>query len=423
MATEEKINADVIIIGAGIAGLSLALRALQHGLNSVVLDDSRRGATYSATGIIAPRLDYMLKDIDLVSISDRQCELYKFMFPRIVMPQRFLIPINPDQKHIFSHFDSLLRKYDKITPKRETNLPSSSRISQSELERREPKIRRGIFEGAFCLWEFKIDPTELLCEVERLNKKMGSSYTRIRIDRKTLEFKLKNKRIAEIKATTFGGVSLKIEGGTNPLVVVNASGPWIQDVTAPLGINLNIELRLGIQMSVLGYYFQSGIITFDKKGGYCICLPKGNYIQAGPTNTLYTGHPDNSYESRDGFDSLVNNFRSILDPNVPVGECRFLKSGLRVKPNFGDTNRPIIWSHKSSGFENFYTLFPGKMSLGLLAADEMLGVVAKDGWHNLNIAPDIKCTLDGNEVMRNRLFLKAERIKSLAKVGKAIFLS
>ena len=63
------------------------------------------------------------------------------------------------------------------------------------------------------------------------------------------------------------------------------------------------------------------------------------------------------------------------------------------------------------------------MSLGLLAADETLKVIAKDGWHKLNIASNSKYALDGNKVFKNRIFLARERIKSLARVGKAMFLN
>ena len=416
----EKIKADLVIIGAGIAGLSLAFRAWQQGLRAVTFDDGRNGATNSATGMIAPRLDYMLKDIELVGESDRQCRQFKNIFTDLITPTKFLIPLGPNLRYGSGPFKYLLETYDRITPNRRIYVPPCSYLSAADLEREEPNIRKAHFDGAFCLLELTTDPHKLLAQLDRFNRIFDPHYRRIRIDKRGLEFKTEGSEITEIKAISLDNNPTTVSGKNKGLIVINASGPWISETAALFGSRLNIELRLGIQISVSGRPFKSGIILLEKNNVF-FCLPKNEYTQFGPTNTLFTGHPDDVFAARDGLAELKNSFRNFLDSGIQAGECRFLKAGLRVRPNFGDTNRPIIWSHKSDGLDNFYTLFPGKMSLGLLAADEMLGVISRDGWHKFqNQSSQSKYSLDGNKESRNKLFLKKENLRSLAKVGLSV---
>lgn len=420
---EEITNADLCIIGAGIAGLSLAFEAMRQGLQTVIIDDGRQGATHAATGLLAPRPDYMLRDIELVQVSDRECLRWANLFPKLVSPKRFLIPIYPNHRRRFGYIESFLKKYDRVTPsKRSLNILSSSRISQAELEILEPNIRKNYFDGALSLWELTADPDELLRRLDESNRN-SPLYSHFVVNAESLRFQPVGSAIYKVTAITLSGQNIAIQGGDNFMSVVNAAGPWIQDIVAPLGINLNIVLRLGIQMAVSGHFFQSAIIPLNKVSKGCICLPRKNFLQVGPTNTLFTGHPDNITIPPKEMGRLLSTLKSLLDPDIRIGKYDFLKAGLRVKPRYGDTNRPIIWSHSKDGFENLYTLFPGKMSLGLLAADEMLATLATDGWVRSNSNSVPKHALDGNREFLNWLFLNKERVRSLVEIGTSIFLS
>ncbi|OGN01417.1 MAG: hypothetical protein A2651_03965 [Candidatus Yanofskybacteria bacterium RIFCSPHIGHO2_01_FULL_42_12] len=51
----------------------------------------------------------------------------------------------------------------------------------------------------------------------------------------------------------------------------------------------------------------------------------------------------------------------------------------------------------------------------------MLGVISRDGWHKFqNQSSQSKYSLDGNKESRNKLFLKKENLRSLAKVGLSV---
>ena len=150
------------------------------------------------------------------------------------------------------------------------------------------------------------------------------------------------------------------------MLVVKAAGSWIPDIWKFFGISLPMELKIGVQAQVPGWYFQSGIITFGPDKKYVVCLQKNGYVQVGPTN------------GTDDIEYLHSVFAGLIEDPVP--EASFLKSGYRVKPFAVDTQRPVIWSHCNSGFSNLYSVHPGKMVLALLAADELLVKAKKDGW-------------------------------------------
>ena len=423
----EQMKADMVIIGAGIAGTSLAFTAAKRlGSRVVLLDDGRQGTTHSATGLVAPRVDYMLRDIDLVRFSDTQCAVWKMMFPHLVVPTRFLIPIDPQSRWRYKAMESLLKIYDKLTPQRGHTLLPSGRISRSELKEKEPNLRNDYFDGALSLWEFMVNPGKLLRELDAMGQEL-TGYRKIIIKPGGLKMRREGKNIREIRVETRDNQTLKIGNVNKPIIIVNAAGPWIQDVVASFGINLGVKFFLGIQAAVPGHFFNSGVITFDKNGKYCICLPCGTYTQVGPTNTMFAGHPDDVEISSGDIDYLVNIFKYLLKRGISAEGGGFLKAGLRVKPAFGDTNRPVIWSHAKDGVNKLYTLFPGKMSLGLCAATEMMAVLETDGWFWPK-KPDSRprhgrsqFALDGDSGRINTIFLEKERVKSLIEIGNLWF--
>ncbi len=362
------IQTDVAIIGDGIAALALAYIAGQNGLSSVILGKGIPGATNAATGFLAPRPDYILHDRELVKETAYQCCRWnQTFFPQIIKPKLFLIPLGPELPESADKFEALLDFYDRETKIRLGQLPGNYfKINQTVLERMEPNLKKNHFDGALALWELVVDPSTLLKNLYEItlntNKILVSNIS---------GYSVKNNRIQEVFAEYGNKNSLRVHNPKGTLLVVNAAGPWIPDIWKFFGISLPMELKIGVQVQVPGWYFQSGIITFGPDRKYVVCLQKNGYVQVGPTN----GTDDVGY--------LQSVFANLIEG--PASEASFLKSGHRLKPFVADTQRPVIWSHKNCGFDNLYSLHPGKMVLALLAADELLAKIEKDGWIHRNI--------------------------------------
>jgi glycine oxidase len=68
---------DVLVAGAGVAGLSVAWRAAQRGLSVTVVDEAPgTGASYAAAGMLAPVAEATYGEEALVALSRASLELY-----------------------------------------------------------------------------------------------------------------------------------------------------------------------------------------------------------------------------------------------------------------------------------------------------------------------------------------------------------
>ena len=410
----KKLQTDLVIIGDGVAALALAYLAAQREIRTVILGKGLPGTTHSATGLIAPRPDYLISDEELVQRTAFECSRWvKLFYPQILKPQRFLIPIGPELPYSVRTFRSLLKRYDEIAKIRLTGLGNHFIISQTHLEKMEPNFRKNNINGAIAFGEWTVDPAVLL-------KKLGwetSIYTdfvkRFKIN-DFKEFKIHGGLIEEVIALdATGNMVIKISNDRGPLVVVNATGPWIKDVCARLGICIDYQLKTGVQLEIPGWYFQSGVVTFGSDGKYLVCLQKKGVLQVGPTNSDLSGHPDSFTPSDKETEYLTTALRNILeDKRLPPHS--FLKHGFRVKATAVDTNRPVIWNHSKAGLSNMYSLHPGKISLALLAGDEMLDKVISDGWlAKPRIFMGNPICLDGCQKFRNEIKLLFLKIQSL----------
>lgn len=385
-----KTHIDLVIIGDGIAGLSLAYMAARNNLNCIILGKNLPGASYAATGFLAPRPDYILHDLELVRRTAYECGRWRGIFdPQIVKPNLFLMPIGPELPKSVGKLEALLDFYDKETGARLSQLPSGYfKVNQVDLEKMEPNLKRNHFNGALALWEFVVDGDILIKKMHDVI--LAANVTKIDI-KKILDYETEGNQIKKLVLIDTRDHIVCLCNDLKPFVVVNAAGPWIPAIWKTFGIHLPLKLNIGVQAQISGQYFRSGIITFGSDKKYIVCMQKNGYVQIGPTN----GTEDMS--------CLNSAFANIIEGQAP--KASFLKSGYRVKPFFSDTQRPVIWNHKNHGFNNLYSIHPGKMVLALMAADELLARARKDGWLGSRIPiPDkMMYALQGTAPCRSNL--------------------
>lgn len=414
--TNINLQANLVIIGDGIASLSLAFLAVQRDLKVIILGKNFKGTTHNATGWIAPRPDYLLADEELVRRTAFECSRWiKIFYPQIMEAKLNLIPIGPETPHSSSSFHALFSRYDEVAKARFENYEKHFFVNPTILEKMEPNLRRKNIEGAIAIREWTVNPTILM---KKLNQKI-SVYTSLvkRLEIEDIEsVKIKNGTIEEISVRRMMDM-VKISNDRGPLLVVNATGPWMKDVCARLGILIDYQLRVGVQMEVPGYFFQNNIITFGNDGKYIACLQKKSVLQVGPTNSDFSDHPDNFTPSNNEIEYLTTTLQNILEDKL-VPSYKFLKHGFRVKPTLIGTNRPVIWNHGKDGLHNLYSLHPGKMALALLAGDEILDRATLDGWLSKpKIVSAKRLHLDGNRKIFNEIKLFFLKITSFLKLG------
>ena len=142
------IKAKLVIIGDGIAGLSLAYIAAQRGIRAAVLGKNLKGTTHSATGLIAPRPDYLLSDSELVRQTSVECLRFAKTFgPEVLKRRQFLIPTYSGFPVNTGNLNVLLSLYDEVARSRFDNFERHDFISSSVLEKMEPNLRKNRFGG------------------------------------------------------------------------------------------------------------------------------------------------------------------------------------------------------------------------------------------------------------------------------------
>ncbi len=412
----EKLQTDIVIIGDGVASLALAYLAAQRDIRTVILGKNFKGTTYSATGWIAPRPDYLLADEELVRRTSYECSRWlKIFHPQILKGMLNLIPIGPETPYGLTAFHALFSRYDELARIRSGDFEKHFFINREVLEKMEPNLRKKNITGALAVREWTVDPAVLMTELER----EALFYTGIvrRVEIEDIEsVKICNGVIEEVsvlKATS----CVRVSNDRGPLLVVNATGPWMKDVCARLGVLINYQLRAGVQMEIPGYFFRNNIITFGSDGKYIACLQKKDVLQVGPTNSDFSDHPDDFSPSGEDIGYLRKTLANILeDDRIPKPAA--IRWGFRVKPTAIDTNRPIIWNHGNAGLANLYSLHPGKMALALLAGDEMLDRAIADGWlRKYRVFTDKPIYLDGNRKIFNEVKLFLLKMRSLIRLG------
>lgn len=426
-------SAKLIIIGGGIAGYSLAYEAAKLEIESIVLDNGQPGTTHAATGILDARADHLLRDVESVEQTAREVVEWQNCFPHppyMIKPKHFLLPIGPLTPHGRLSFDILFGLYEKVAHLRSGQLPNKHRIlPPSLIEQMEPNLKKNYFKSAISFWLWTADPDAMLMKV-RNEAVMFSSFARILPINKIIGFKTNNSYIQEVIVEDRWGKHIKIKN-SGPLVVVNATGPWIGETLKDLNIKFPIELKLGIQAKFPGYYFQSdsGLITFGRDGKYVICLQEKGYLQVGPTNSSFRGRlPVKLGTASHDLGYLEETLADILEEGCPVSTLELLKYGWRVKPKYIiDTDRPIIWHHNKDGITNLYTAVPGKMVLGLLMARGLLSKLVSDGWiqGSTHIYSGKTLSLDGKKPFHNQiklawLYIKVHLVLATYFIKKAL---
>ncbi len=421
-------KAQIVIIGGGIGGLGLAAEAVKRGVKALVLDKGLNSTTSAATGILDARPDHLLKDAESVKTTAGEVIKWRellWLFPDLIKPAMFHLLLNDSAPYGAAKFQVLLDYYDKIARQRSWGLPEKSvEISIRELEQFEPNLRKNYFRRAFRFWLWTVNADELMRSLIEQFSMTNCGDFNIEYINKIVGYELQGRIINKIVVEKKNGEILKISNSLRPIIVVNSTGPWLNEPLIQLGIKIPIDLNLGIQAKISGNYFKSGLIFFANNKKYLISRPMGDYTQVGPTNIPFDGLPRIIADSEvdNGLNFIGNSFNDILAPDINPAESVALKYGWRVRSRgLLETDRPIIWRHNDDGIDNLYSLLPGKMVLGLLAGRELLDRAITDGLldsKNVMYLNSIRpLSLDGSRKSKSNFLLLSSRLKSFCTLG------
>ena len=414
------LRTKLVIIGGGAGGLSLAYEAAIRGIDLVLLDNGRPGTTHAATGILDARPDHLLKDSYSVEVTAGEVRRWLGIFkgwPNLITPKLFHLLIDESTSYNKNKFEVLFDHYHNVGLERDFGLPWCwQNINIKDLEKSEPNLSYSQFKAAIAFWLWTAQPSELMAALRALIACNASAKV-VQIG-KLQSYYVSGRYIKEVVVITKRGVTIQIQGFNKPLVVVNCAGPAINSSLGQLGINIPVDLRLGVQAQSSGKYFNSNLLSYGSSG-YTIFIQNEDYVQIGPTNEPFGNMPRalDSFEAMPSVMHLSDRFRQILKPDCASRPVSLLKYGWRVRPvGLMDTDRPIIWHHEKESIDNLYSLLPGKMVLGLLAGRELLNRASNRGLIDLNNIPTPDLSLDGHSLLNN-VRLASARTSSLCSLG------
>lgn len=427
----KKISAQLVIIGGGIGGLGLAAEALKRGVKVLVLDKGLNNTTSAATGIFDARPDHLLKDAESVQATASEVTKWRellWLYPDLIKPAVFHLLLDNFAPYEAAWFKSLLDYYDEAARQRSWGLPEKSiEISIKELEQSEPNLRKKHFRRAFRFWLWTVNANELIRSLIEQSRITNGDNFSIEYISEIVDYELRSRIINEVVVKTKNNEIIKISNNLRPIIVVNSTGPWLNEPLIQMGIKIPIDLYLGIQAKISGYYFKSGLIFFGENKKYLISQQMSDYVQVGPTNTNFGSSPRviSEPEAQCALKFLGKSFNNIIDSSANPANPVLLKYGWRVRPKgLLETDRPIIWRHDDGGIDNLYSLLPGKITLGLLTGRELLDRAVADG---LLSSKNIKClnstkllSLNGSRKNLSNYRLLSSRFKSLAALGSKI---
>jgi len=404
-----SISTDLVIIGGGFMGLSLAYQASLKGIHSIILEPAEKSQPHYMTGLFAPRADYLSKDRDEVMATIYECLRWRKFFRDIIRPKLYVMPFGPDTPYSPALIGSLMNVYDNLTGFRFGRFSGNSfRINNNILEQMEQNLKKHYFKEAIGFYELTAQPDDLLLDFT--NKVMATGLSSI-VRYSSLWYYLKHDSIRSVLVGNRNGEKLLLTNKSG-IKVINTAGPWMQDVATPLGISLPVEYQLGFQLSIPEKYcFQHSIITFGTDGLYTIISQQKDHIQVGPTNTASHGTADITDPKlrQQAQDYLINTVTRIIEPGFKLAKSEIKSGGLRVKlrlPLSPDSNRPFILN---IGFDNYHVVYPGKAVMALKTADEFLA-------NQFNGKKYFYC-LDGSKKYRNLIKLNIIRLKSVMLLG------
>ena len=209
--------ADFIVIGAGIAGASVAWRLAPHG--RVVLIEAEHRPGYHSTGRSAAMFDRAYGNATIRALTAASHEFFLDPSPLgldepLLSPRGALYVARADQ------LDLLQRHYESIR----AHAPEAG-LHDGEFARvRSPILREGLFER--CLW----DPTSADIDVARLHDALLTHARRL-----GCEFL----RSAQVDRLERRGSNWHVHVGDREFhapVVVNAAGAWADELAALAGL-------------------------------------------------------------------------------------------------------------------------------------------------------------------------------------------
>ena len=166
----QKIQYDVVIIGAGITGAGVAREAAMRGLKVAIVDmqDFASGTSSRSTKLAHGGIRYIAHgEMDLVKSATRERNWMRVQIPHLVRPIPFFLPIIEGAKYKKRDFQGVTKIYDFLSDVKSEfkNYKKSKSYTAEEVYELEPEFNREGLQGGLIFYDTNIDDARLTIEI------------------------------------------------------------------------------------------------------------------------------------------------------------------------------------------------------------------------------------------------------------------
>ncbi len=319
--------ADVIIIGGGVIGCSIAFRLAQAHLSVLVIDRGEPGAEASAAaaGMLAPQGETVQPDA-FFEFCYASKNLYPSFLAEIQELSRLNVAYRLDGTLLVALDEEESRDLDEIFRGQTRAGLELERLTPEAVHSQAPGLSPRIRSALFVPGDHWVDNEQLMQAVVEAGRRLGVRF----LNRSAVtKLNVWNGRVESVEAGGEStGASLTLSGGQ----IIIAAGCWSSELAAPLGIPLRMEPCRG---QMIEFDSPTDLLFMVRAGRHYLVPRSGRRILLGTTAEYV------------GFDNVVTGegLRSILEGTARIAplvkDLRFRRAWAGLRPDTAD-HLPIL---------------------------------------------------------------------------------
>jgi glycerol-3-phosphate dehydrogenase len=332
-ADKERLAAehfDVLVVGGGIVGVGAALDAASRGLSVALVEarDLASGTSSRSSKLVHGGVRY-LEQLEFGLVREALVErgaLLQTLAPHLVRPVRFVMPLTSGivQRGYFGAGLSLYDLFSRLGVG-DPGVDHHRHLSQRQLERAMPGLKKGAFRGALTYFDGRVDDARLVLTVARTAAEHGAAIvTRTEVT----DFLRDGERVvgARVRDDESG-----LEYDVHANSVVLATGVWTERLAslageAPFRVSASKGIHITVPRDRIGS--KAGVISRTEKSVLFI-IPWGDCWLIGTTDTAWAGSLEEPPATGADIDYVLDTANAILERPLTRADIIGTWSGLR----------------------------------------------------------------------------------------------
>ena len=365
---------ELIVIGAGINGAAIAREAALAGIKVLIVErgDIGCGTSSASSRLIHGGLRYLeYAELGLVYESLRERERLLRLAPHLVEPLELCIPVYRGARRKRWQIAVGLGIYDLLAVGQ--SVPRRALFSRDELLAKLPGLNRYGLVGGASYYDAQVRyPERLIIENVRDAVDHGAVLK--------IHTRVKRIRVAAGRAVGVDWQSADGSGGARSPLIVNAAGPWVDEVLGPIQHSRLLGGTKGSHIIVpcfpgapsIGVYVEAGA-----DGRPFFILPWNEQILVGTTDERYEGDPGAATIDERERAYLVAETERVFPGATGLGNrVLYTHTGVRPLPyrprgrEGAITRRHLIRRHRAA--RGLYSIVGGKLTTHRALAEDVL---------------------------------------------------